>query len=53
MVGVSLVTPPPDSEKVRDNVFRRWREPWLGLRDYRAWAGLLFFGTVVLWWSFR
>ena len=39
--------------KVRDNVFRRWREPWLGLRDYRAWAALLFFVTVVLWWSFR
>jgi len=53
MVGVSLATSPPDSEKVRDNVFRRWREPWLGLRDYRAWAALLFFVTVVLWWSFR
>jgi len=53
MIGVSLATAPPDPEKVRNNVFHRFHQPWTRLSDYRTWGVLLFLSIVALWWSFR
>lgn len=53
VVCVSLMSPPPKTEKTQGNVFGSFTQTWKGFKDYRPWAILLFISTVVLWWSFR
>ena len=53
MIAVSLLTEPPDEDKIEGNVLAASPGRSIGVGDYRLWAGVLFACTVVLWWSFR
>jgi Na+/proline symporter len=53
MALVSLSTETPKPERVRGHLFTRPSEPWSGLSDFRAWAGVLFVTVCSLWWIFR
>lgn len=53
MVAVSMATQPAELAKTEGSVFSGpIRSSWKGWRDYRLWAVVLFFCTVVLWSSF-
>jgi len=53
MIAVSLLTEPPNEDKIEGNVLAASPGRSIGVGDYRLWAGVLFACTVVLWWSFR
>jgi solute:Na+ symporter, SSS family len=53
MIAVSLMTKPPNADKIEGNVLAASPNRSMGVADYRLWAGVLFACTVVLWWSFR
>lgn len=53
MIAVSLLTAPPDEERLVGNVFAATDGRSKGITDYRLWAGVLFALTILLWWSFR
>jgi SSS family solute:Na+ symporter len=53
VVGVSLISQPPETGKTQGTLFGGFFEPWKGYKDYRTWAIALFVCTAALWWTFR